>query len=165
MKRIAYLILLSLLLVIGIVSCDSSVPIPADMPEADSIIIWYEGKDIHVEEENSLFNELSIEAVKAVNEAHGFCQSYPPDSSAIDWKRQNLKCLEIEFKEPYRIVDDPDFMEGKLIISAVLFPFHEDFTNSVMTYSESTRQWTLWLGERSTDELVRMTDEYLAASR
>ena len=165
MNRIAHLILPSLLLVIGIVSCDSSEPIPTNMPEADSIIIWDEGKAVHVEEGNSLFNELSIEAVRVINEAHGFCQTDPPDSSATDWKRQNLKCLEIEFKEPYHLADDPDFLEGKLVISSALFPFHEDFTNSVMTYSEISKQWTLWLGERSTDELVRMVDEHLAAFR
>ena len=166
MKRIAYLTLLSLLLVIGIVSCESSEPIPTNMPEADSIIIWDEGKDIHVDEGNSLFNELSIEAVRVINEARGFCQSYPPDSSALDFTRQNLKCLEIEFKEPYHIVDDPDFMPDKLVITSALFPFREDNSNhDVMTYSEISKQWTLWSGERSTDDLVRMVDEYLAASR
>jgi len=129
------------------------------MPEVDSIIIWDHGKDIYVEKENSLFDKIAIEAFRIIYEVDLLCGG--PNN--VDYNRQNEKCLEIIFKEPFLKFEGSP--HGTLRISAALFPFEEGYTStSVMLYTENTQSWVLWMGERSKGELIKMTDEYLAAS-
>jgi hypothetical protein len=163
MNRVVPLVLVSLMLFTGIASCKCSEPIPTDMPEADSITIWFQGKGINLEKGNSIFEKLSIEAVRVINELDGNIYYIVDGSgiSAIDRHKQNDKCLEIEFTEPYRRFKF-NMLEDDFVISVVLFPFSKDYIDHwFKTYSENSKHWYTWTSRRSTEKLLDMVDEYL----
>jgi hypothetical protein len=162
-NRIGSLTLLGLFLVIGIVSCKSSEPIPTDMlRKVDFMIIWFEGKSIKLEKGNSNFDELSIEAQRGV--LYGSC---PAKISVIDSIRQNEKCLEIVYKDPHPMFkDNPDYVEY-----SKLLPLSKEPTDKrYIIYVEhsnglgNSNSWSEFWYYKSPAKLVKMVDKILGVA-
>jgi hypothetical protein len=168
MIRIGCLALLSLLLIIGIVSCSkSSGPISTDRQTVDYIIIWFEGKSIKLENGNSNCDELYIEKQRAVKRLYFGC---PVKTSVIDSIRQNEKCLEIVYKGPHPKFKDRDWMMFSELLRLSKELSKETGASYYTTYVEyssglgNSKSWEECWSHESRDELVKMVDKFLGVS-
>jgi hypothetical protein len=162
------LLLLSLLLIIGIVSCKSE-PIPTDrIQTVDFIIIWFEGKSIKLEKGNRNFDELLvIEAQRG-----GLYGTCPVNTSVIDSIRQNEKCLEIVYKDPHPMYkDNPDYVEFSKLLRLNKELSKEPVAPRYITYVEhsnglgNSKSWSEFWNSESPDKLAKIVDKILGVAQ